>query len=53
MKKLRSAIILCGGKGTRLGAISKNSKTLIKIHQRVLWYIIVLSKISLIILFFR
>ena len=23
MKKLRSAIILCGGKGTRLGAISK------------------------------
>ena len=23
MKNLRSAIILCGGKGTRLGAISK------------------------------
>ena len=42
MKKLRSAIILCGGKGTRLGAISKKiPKTLIKIHQKeVLWYII-------------
>ena len=35
MQKIkRTAIILCGGKGTRLGAISKKiPKTLIKIHN--------------------
>ena len=36
MQKIkRTAIILCGGKGTRLGAISKKiPKTLIKIHNK-------------------
>ena len=43
MQKIkRTAIILCGGKGTRLGAISKKiPKTLIKIHNKeILWFII-------------
>ena len=41
-KTKRTAIILCGGKGTRLGAISKKiPKTLIKIHNKeILWFII-------------
>ena len=34
-KKFRSAIILCGGKGTRLGSIGKKfPKTLVKIQGR-------------------
>lgn len=38
----RTAIILCGGKGTRLGALGKNTpKTLLKIKGKpMLWYII-------------
>ena len=42
IEKYRSAIILCGGKGTRLGALSKKKpKTLIKIQSKeILWYII-------------
>ena len=38
----KTAVILCGGKGTRLGAIGKKlPKTLIKIHSKpIIWYII-------------
>ena len=45
-KKFRSAIILCGGKGTRLGSIEqKIPKTLVKIQGReILWYIINILK---------
>ena len=40
--KKRTAIILCGGLGSRLGQISKKiPKTLVKIQGReILWYII-------------
>ena len=40
--KSRTAIILCGGRGSRLGAISKKiPKTLVKIQgKEILWYII-------------
>lgn len=42
MDKYRSAIILCGGRGTRLGLIGKKlPKTLIKIQKKeILWYIL-------------
>tara|TARA_Y100000294_G_scaffold152735_1_gene151207 strand:- start:1150 stop:1932 length:783 start_codon:yes stop_codon:yes gene_type:complete len=42
INKIRTVIILCGGKGSRLGSISKKiPKTLIKIHgKEILWYII-------------
>ena len=38
----RSAIILCGGKGTRLGELGRKfPKTLVKIQgQSILWYIL-------------
>ena len=41
-KKINSAIILCGGRGKRLGSIGKRlPKTLVKIHKKpILWYII-------------
>ena len=45
----KTAVILCGGKGTRLGAIGKKlPKTLIKIHNKpIIWYIIkILQKIN-------
>ena len=40
--KFKSVIILCGGKGTRLGSISKKiPKALVKIQKKeILWYII-------------
>jgi glucose-1-phosphate cytidylyltransferase len=40
--KLRTAVILCGGKGSRLGLIGKKMpKTLVKINGRpILWYIL-------------
>ena len=46
IKKFRSAIILCGGRGTRLGSVGKKfPKTLIKIQGReILWYIIHILK---------
>ncbi len=40
--KDNTAIILCGGRGTRLGALGKKiPKTLIKVHNKeILWYIL-------------
>ena len=43
----QTAIILCGGKGTRLGSLGKKlPKTLIKIQNKeILWYIIKILKV--------
>ena len=40
--KVNSAVILCGGRGTRLGSLGKKiPKTLVKIHNKpIIWYII-------------
>ena len=40
--KIRTAVILCGGKGTRLGQLGRKiPKCLVKIHKRpIIWYII-------------
>lgn len=48
IKNRRTAIILCGGKGTRLGALSKKiPKTLVKIQNKeILWFIINILKIN-------
>jgi len=45
-KENRSAIILCGGKGTRLGSLGKEiPKTLVKVQKKeILWYIINILK---------
>jgi len=42
IKPIKTAIILCGGNGTRLGEIGKKiPKTLVKIQQKpILWYIL-------------
>tara|TARA_Y100000741_G_C18180847_1_gene529266 strand:- start:217 stop:1017 length:801 start_codon:yes stop_codon:yes gene_type:complete len=42
MNNIRTAVILCGGKGTRLGSLGKNTpKTLVKIQgKQILWYIL-------------
>ena len=42
----KTAIILCGGKGTRLGAIGKKTpKSLVKVNgKEILWYIIKILK---------
>lgn len=42
MKKKNTVVILCGGKGTRLGSIGKKTpKTLVKINDKpILWYIL-------------
>ena len=39
---LKTAVILCGGKGTRLGSLSKKiPKSLVKINDKpIIWYII-------------
>ena len=53
-KKYISAVILCGGKGTRLGVLGKKlPKTLVKVNNKpIIWYIIkFLEKIHLIILY--
>ena len=44
----RTAVILCGGRGTRLGLLGKKiPKTLIKIQgQAILWYIVNVLKIN-------
>ena len=46
--KVRSAIILCGGRGTRLGNITKKiPKTLAKVQgKEILWYLIRFLKIN-------
>ena len=46
MKNLRSAIVLCGGKGTRLGTLGKKvPKAMIKIQgKEIIWYIIKILK---------
>ena len=54
--EFRTAVILCGGSGTRLGQLGKKiPKTLVKIHSKpIIWYILkILKKIVSIILFFR
>ena len=40
--EFKTAVILCGGKGTRLGSIGKKiPKTLVKIHNKeIIWFII-------------
>ena len=40
--KFKTAVILCGGKGTRLGSLGKKiPKTLSKVHGKpIIWYII-------------
>ena len=45
-KKKNSAVILCGGKGTRLGQLGKKiPKPLVKIHgYPIIWYIINILK---------
>ena len=46
MKKTNTAVILCGGKGTRLGSLGKKvPKTLVKVQGReILWYILKVLK---------
>ena len=46
--KHKTAVILCGGRGTRLGAISKKfPKTLMKIQgKEILWYIIKILQLN-------
>ena len=46
LKKKRTAIILCGGRGTRLGALSKKiPKTLVTVQKKeILWFIINILK---------
>ena len=41
MENFRSAVVLCGGKGTRLGALGKKiPKAMIKIQgKEIIWYI--------------
>ena len=40
--KIKTAVILCGGKGTRLGSLGKKMpKTLLKVQGKpIIWYII-------------
>lgn len=42
ISKIKTAVILCGGKGTRLGQLGKKiPKCLVKIHKKpIIWYII-------------
>lgn len=46
--KIKTAVILCGGKGTRLGVLGKKkAKTLLKVHDKeILWYIINALKLN-------
>lgn len=45
-KKIRSAVILCGGKGTRLGHVTKKiPKSLVRIKDKpIIWYILKILK---------
>ena len=54
--KFKTAVILCGGKGTRLGSLGKKiPKTLSKVHENLLYGILLnhYPKILLTILFFQ
>ena len=44
----KCAVVLCGGKGSRLGALGKKiPKTLVKVQNKeILWYIIQFLKFS-------
>ena len=46
IKKFKTAVILCGGKGTRLGSITKKiPKSLVKIKKKpIMWYILKILK---------
>ena len=46
MKNLQTAVVLCGGRGTRLGSLGKKlPKTLVKIQgKEILWFIIKILK---------
>ena len=46
MVNIRSAVILCGGRGTRLGNLGKKTpKTLLRVQgKEILWYIINILK---------
>ena len=46
IEKFRTAVILCGGKGTRLGSITKKTpKSLVKIKSKpIMWYILKVLK---------
>ena len=46
MKNFRSAVVLCGGKGTRLGVLGKKiPKAMVKIQgKEIIWYIIKILK---------
>ena len=45
-KEARTAVILCGGRGTRLGLITKTiPKSLVKIQKKpIIWYILNILK---------
>ena len=45
-KKKRTAVILCGGRGTRLGAVTKKiPKSLVEIRNKpIIWYILNILK---------
>ena len=45
-EQYKTAVILCGGRGTRLGLLGKKlPKTLIKVHKKpIIWYIIKILK---------
>ena len=46
IKNIKTAVILCGGKGTRLGIITKQiPKSLVKINSKpIIWYILKILK---------
>ena len=46
IQKTRTAVILCGGKGTRLGSITKKiPKSLVKIKNKpIMWFILKILK---------
>ena len=46
MKKINTAVILCGGKGSRLGTLGKKiPKALVKVQgKEILWYILKVLK---------
>ena len=54
--KTKTAVILCGGKGTRLGSLSKKlPKSLVLVRNKpIIWFILkMLKKMDLIILFYQ